>query len=91
MQYPDGQDIRLGDTVSVEMPDGWESAFVVMLGDTKDHSDMDAEALDWYRQEGSLAESDIVVQWLHKSHSEPGAYMATNVSCCINLLSRAKQ
>ena len=48
MLYPNGELIALGDVVSVEMPEGPARARVVMLGQSREHLDMEAESLDWY-------------------------------------------
>ena len=88
MLYPSGEKIALGDIVSVEMPDGAAKARVVMLGHTREHLDMEAESLEWYSGEG-LNSTDIVVEWFEGGILKSGAYMATETSCCIELLARS--
>ena len=90
MYYPDGQTIELGDKVSVEMPNGWAEGRVVMLGSTREHLDLLPEYLDWYNGEG-LESTAVVVEWLEHGVPKRGAYMATNVNCCIKLLSKVGQ
>ncbi|WP_444925528.1 hypothetical protein ACJJI4_13775 [Microbulbifer sp. TRSA002] len=87
VQYPDGCEIELGDTVSLAMPNGWAEARVVMLGSTREHLNMTAEDLDWYSGEG-LEPTSILVEWLKDGKPKRGAYMSIHVDCCIELISR---
>jgi hypothetical protein len=43
MRYQDGSEIRLGDIISVPTPDGAQQARVVMLGDTREHLEIDPD------------------------------------------------
>ena len=88
MEYPGGERIELGDTVSVEMPNGWAEARIVMLGSTRKHLDMLPEHLAWYTGEGMEA-TEVVVEWLEDGKPRAGAYMSTHVNCCIKLIARA--
>ena len=87
MQYPNGERIELGDTVSIDMPDGWQEARVVMLGGTREHLNLDQELIDWFGGKG-MESTEILVQWLEDGEPRTGRYMTTHVSCCINLISR---
>lgn len=88
MLYEDGREVRLGDTVAIEISGEWPEAVVVMLGDTLDHIDIEASSLEWYKS-GGVGAQDIVVQWLKGGSPEPGAYMSTGL-CCVKLKSRAE-
>ena len=87
MKYPDGQIIELGDTVSLDMPNGWQEARVVMLGSTREHLEINQDSLDWYGSEG-MDSTDILVQWTLEGEPQEGGYMATNTNCCIELVAR---
>ncbi len=47
MTYHDGSPISLGDVVRVPIPGGNAKARVVMLGDSYEHLDIDAQFLSW--------------------------------------------
>lgn len=74
MNYHDGTPITLGDIVIVPVPDGTARARVVMLGDTYEHLDLDAQFLDWVTNEKQLDPTSIVVEWIDGNpfaHEDP--------------------
>jgi len=87
MNYYDGSGIKLGDIVSVPVPDGTAKARVVMLGDTYAHLDIDEQFLDWVKKEKILETTSVVIEWLEENpfeHNDPqyapvGNYMFTKV------------
>lgn len=58
------QTVKLGDIVSVPVPEGEESAKVVMFGDTYEHLDIDAQFIAWVKAERVLQPDSIVIEWL---------------------------
>jgi len=97
MNYHDGLEIRLGDIVSVPAPDGDRQARVVMLGDTREHLEVDADFIDWVLRDNILAATSIFVEWLGSNpfaHSDPefapvGNFMSTTVDEHVHFNSRA--
>ena len=91
MNYHDGSLIRLGDIVTVPMPDGVAKARVVMLGDNYEHLDIDINFLAWVKRERVLETSHIVIEWLDQNplaHSDlqyapVGNYMFTPADECV--------
>jgi hypothetical protein len=85
MKYHDGTEVRLGDVVSVPIPEGTGKARIVMLGDTYDHLPIDLQFLSWVKTDKVLKESSVVVEWLNDNplaHDDPqyapvGNYMFT--------------
>lgn len=88
MRYHDDQEVRLADRVAIEMKGHWPEAVVVMLGDSLEHLEMDADALDWYQNKGGVDRDHVVIQWLEDDKPDPGAYMSTDL-CCVVLKARA--
>jgi ribosomal 50S subunit-recycling heat shock protein len=41
MKYSDGSSVKLGDIIAIPLPSGTAKARVVMLGDTREHLDID--------------------------------------------------
>ena len=84
MQYHDGATASLGDVVSVPVPGGKAKARIVMLGDTYEHLEIDANFVSWVKKEKKLAPNDIVIEWLEENpfaHNDPryapvGNYMS---------------
>ncbi len=87
MKYYDRSEIKLGDIVTVPVPEGSEKARVVMLGDTYEHLDIDEGFLVWVKKDKILEETSVVVEWIDSNpfaHDEPqyapvGNYMFTTV------------
>ena len=85
MQYRDGTTATLGDVVSVPIPGGTAEARIVMLGDTYEHLEIDAQFLSWVTRERILKAGFIVIEWLginpfaHQdpAHASVGNYMFT--------------
>ena len=91
MKYHDGSPVKLGDIVAVPMADGAAKARVVMLGDTREHLDMEDGFFEWVESEGLLDSSQVVVEWMDQNpfaHDDPqyapvGNYMFTGLDCCV--------
>jgi len=74
MTYHDGSPISLGDVVRVPIPGGNAKARVVMLGDSYEHLDIDAQFLSWVERDRVLQPSSVVVEWLDRNpfaHMDP--------------------
>jgi hypothetical protein len=74
MKYHDGSIVSLGDLVDVPVPTGAAKARVVMLGDTYEHLDIDAEFLAWVKRDKVLKTESIVVEWIGANpfaHDDP--------------------
>ncbi len=91
-QYPDGSLVKLGDIVTIPLPEGSARARVVMFGDTREHLDIDQQFLDWVERDKSLLEpSYVVVEWIDQNplaHNDPkyapvGNYMFTELDECV--------
>lgn len=97
MQYSDGKPIQLGDLVTVPVPSGDAEARVVMLGDTREHSELDPDFLSWVKATDRPAATDIVIEWTAVNplaHADPdlapvGNYMFTVVDELVRLKARA--
>jgi hypothetical protein len=92
MKYPDGSPVKLGDIVTVPLRDCSAKARVVMLGDTREHLDIDKKFLDWVESDNTLLEpSYVVVEWVNRNplaHDDPkyapvGNYMFTKLDECV--------
>jgi len=87
MEYHDQSVVKLGDIVSVPVPEGTAKARVVMLGDTYEHLEIDRQFLSWVKEEKVLKADSIVVEWIANNaftHEDPpyapvGEYMFTAV------------
>jgi hypothetical protein len=87
MKYYDGSIIKLGDIVTVPVPEEREKARVVMLGDTYEHLDIDEGFLVWVKKDKILEKTSVVVEWIDSNpfaHDDPqyapvGNYMFTTV------------
>jgi hypothetical protein len=87
MKYYDRSEIRLGDIVTVPVPEGSKKARVVMLGDTYEHFDIDEGFLIWVKKDKILEKTSVVVEWIDSNpfaHDDPqyapvGNYMFTTV------------
>lgn len=64
MLYFDGSTVRLGDIVSLTVPNGAAKARVVMLGDTYEHLEIDARFLEWVTAARVLRKDSVVAEWL---------------------------
>jgi hypothetical protein len=90
MHYHDGSSAKLGDIVAIPMSTGSSNARVVMLGDTREHLDMDEGFVAWIESEKLLEPTQVVIEWLDQNplaHSDPqyasvGNYMFTSL-CCV--------
>jgi hypothetical protein len=91
MQYHDGSLAKLGDIVTIPLPGGSARARVVMLGDTREHLDIDKGFIEWVESEKLLDPSQVVVEWIDQNplaHSDPkyapvGNYMFTGLDACV--------
>ena len=91
MKYSDGSPVALGDMVTIRMADGDARARVVMLGDTREHLDVEESFIQWIESEELLAPSQVVVEWVDRNplaHDDPqyapvGNYMFTGLDCCV--------
>ena len=98
MKYCDGSYVLLGDKVTLPVPTGCSLARVVMLGDTREHLQIDPQFLAWVGSSDVLRSSTIVVEWLEPNpfaHENPefaqvGNYMFTDVDEFVDLQSRAE-
>jgi hypothetical protein len=87
VRYHDGSAISLGDLVTVPIPSGVAKARVVMLGDTYEHLDIDAQFLSWVKSEKILKDTAVVIEWIGDNpfaHNDPqyapvGNYMFSPV------------
>jgi len=92
MKYYDRSEIKLGDIVTLPVPEGIEKARVVMLGDTYEHLDIDERFLVWVIKEKILERTSVVVEWLDSNpfaHDDPqyapvGNYIFTTVDEYLN-------
>jgi hypothetical protein len=91
MKYSDGSPVKLGDIVSIAMADGGAKARIVMLGDTREHLDVEESFIEWVESEKLLNSSQVVVEWMDRNplaHDNPhyalvGNYMFTGLDCCV--------
>jgi hypothetical protein len=92
MKYPDRSLVKLGDIVTIPLRDSVAKARVVMLGDTREHLDIDKKFLDWVESDKTLLEpSYVVVEWIDRNplaHNDPkyapvGNYMFTELDECV--------
>ena len=98
MHYHDGSQVLLGDTVLVPVPSGQALGCIVMLGDTRDHLDIDPQFLSWVASTDVLRSTAIVVRWIGENpfaHDDPalapvGNYMFMDVDEWVELQSRAE-
>ena len=89
MQYHDGLLVKLGDIVSIALAEGAAKARVVMLGDTREHLNVDEGFIEWVESEKLLDSSQVVVEWVDRNpfaHDDPqyapvGNYMFTGLDC----------
>lgn len=97
MHYDDGLKIQLGDIVSVPTPEGDKEARVVMLGDSREHLDIDPDFIRWVIRDNILASTSVFVEWLGANpfgHEDPqfapvGNYMSSTVDEDVHFISRA--
>ncbi|MEO6968779.1 MAG: hypothetical protein ABI132_10070 [Rhodanobacteraceae bacterium] len=98
MQYRDGTEVMLDDTVSVPVPKGSALARVVMLGDSRAHLEIDARFLELVEVENWLGETEAIVEWLDENpfaHDSPkyapvGRYMCTPMDEFVELKGRTR-
>ena len=64
MRYYDGSIVALGDIVNVPVPGGIARARIVMLGETYEHLDIDAQFLSWVQKQKILEPTSVVIEWL---------------------------
>lgn len=91
MKYADGLPVELGDIVSISLADGSAKARVVMLGDTREHLDIEAGFVQWVERENLIEPSQVIVEWLDRNpfaHGDPqyapvGQYLFTGLDCCV--------
>jgi hypothetical protein len=93
MKYHDGFPAKLGDIVIIPLRDSSAKARIVMLGDTREHLDIDKEFLDWVENDKSLLEpSYVIVEWVDRNplaHNDPkyapvGNYLFTKLDECVS-------
>ena len=76
--------------VVIPMPNGDVRARVVMLGDSREHLDLEEGFLEWIELEELLDPSHIVIEWVDPNplaHNDPqyapvGNHMFTSL-CCV--------
>ena len=92
MKYPNGSVVKLGDIVTIPLPSGSAKARVVMLGDTREHLDIEKSFLDWVESDNKLLEpSYVVVEWIDRNplarndpqYAPVGNYMFTELDECV--------
>ncbi len=91
MKYADGSVVKLGDIVTIRLSPGSARARVVMLGDSREHLDVDAAFIRWVESENLLEPSQVIVEWIDRNpfaHNDPryapvGNYMFTGLDACI--------
>jgi hypothetical protein len=91
MKYHDGSPVKLGDIVTIPLRDTSAKARVVMLGDTREHLDIEKEFLDWVKRDTMLESSCVIVEWVERNpfaHNDPkyapvGNYMFTELDECV--------
>jgi hypothetical protein len=91
MKYSDGSAVKLGDIVSIALADGGARARIVMLGDTREHVDVDKSFLEWVESEKLLDSSQVIVEWVDQNplahddrqYAPVGKYMFTGLDCCV--------
>lgn len=92
MQYHDGSPAKLGDIVWISLPSGQARARIVMLGDTREHLDLEESFLEWVESDQSpLEPSYVVVEWVDQNplaHNDPryapvGQYLFTQLDECV--------
>lgn len=91
MQYHDGSPANIGDIVVVRLNEAVEKARIVMLGDTREHLDLDQEFLEWVNREGILGSSQVIIEWIGRNplaHNDPnfapvGNYLFTGLDSCV--------
>jgi hypothetical protein len=92
MKYHDGSPVKLGDVVIIPLQDCAAKARIVMLGDTREHLDIDKQFLEWVERDKTVLEpSYVVVEWVDRNplaHNDPqyapvGNYMFTQLDKCV--------
>ena len=92
MNYPDGSPARLGDIVTIRLRDCNAKARIVMLGDTREHLNLDKKFVDWVENDKTLLEpSQVIVEWMDRNplaHNDPkyapvSNHMFTGLDACI--------
>jgi hypothetical protein len=91
MTYSDGSTVKLGDIVIIRMADSDAKARVVMLGDTREHLDIEEEFIEWVESEKLLSPTYAIVEWIDQNplaHNDPqyapvGNYMFTELDDCV--------
>jgi hypothetical protein len=91
MKYFDGSPVKLNDIVSIPLQNGTAKARVVMLGDTREHLDIDKQFINWVERDKLLTSSSVVVEWIDHNpfaHSDPryapvGNYIFTELDECV--------
>lgn len=75
MKYHDGSTISLDDNVRIAVPGGTERARIVMLGDSREHLDIDQQFLAWVERDDKLLEPNyVVIEFLDRhpfAHNDP--------------------
>jgi hypothetical protein len=74
MKYYDGSVAKLGDVVLVPLHVGVREGRIVMLGDTHEHLDLDANFVSWVRNEKFFDSTWVAVQWIGENplaHDDP--------------------
>jgi len=97
MHYDDGLKVQLGDIVSLPTPEGDKEARVVMLGDSREHLNIDPDFFRWVIRDNILASTSVFVEWLGENpfdHEDPqfapvGNYMSSTVDEDVQFISRA--
>ncbi len=87
MKYEDGQDVRLGDVVTITLADGDHKAKIVILGDSGEYGGIDVETAKWVLESGHVGQDQVMAEWVEEnplSHDDPAyAPVANTISTCL--------
>ena len=99
MEYLDGQEIKLGDIVQLNVKGKFERARVVMLGQNFVHLPIEESFEAWVKADKVLSADSIVIEWLgdnpleqnDKRFAPVGNYMFTGIGPDLVLVSRQSE
>ena len=97
MKYDDGQTVMLGDIVWVELHDGAYLGRVIMIGDTGEYENVDAQTAKWALETGHVGKQKIMLEWVEPNplaHDDPKYAPVSNAlstSLCGNVMTRRKE
>ena len=83
MRYHDGTEVTLGDIVRIPVPSGTARMKVVLLGDTRQHLEIDQSFLDWITRQPELVSTDtVILEFVDENpflHNDPGVAPVGNL------------